>query len=45
MNKVNTKVDVRFNVATANWLKDDLKQKLIEKVTTSIFKLIKIHFY
>lgn len=32
VNKVNTKVDVRFQVLSAKWLKDDVKKKLMEKV-------------
>lgn len=32
VNKTNTKVDVRFQVMTAKWLKDDVKQKIIQKV-------------
>lgn len=32
VNKVNTKVDVRFKVSTATWIEDGVKQKLTEKV-------------
>lgn len=32
MNKVNTKVDVRFHLDSANWLSDKVKAKLFEKV-------------
>lgn len=33
VNKVNTKVDLRFQVASAKWLNDKEKEKLIEKVS------------
>lgn len=36
VNKVNTKVDVRFKIETAKWLNDDIKKKLIEKVIQQI---------
>lgn len=32
VNKVNTKVDIRFHLQTANWLSDKVKTKLLEKV-------------
>lgn len=32
VNKVNTKVDLRFNVQSASWIHDDIKSKLLEKV-------------
>lgn len=28
MNKVNTKVDIRFNVASADWLTDHAKERI-----------------
>eukprot|EP00898_Chlorokybus_atmophyticus_P002296 jgi/Chlat1/3067/Chrsp21S03315 len=31
VNKVNTKVDMRFNVFDANWLSDEVKEKLLEQ--------------
>lgn len=33
MNRVNTKVDLRFHLETANWLSNDIKSKLVEKVS------------
>lgn len=35
VNKVNTKVDVRFKLESATWLSDDIKNKLNEKVMWS----------
>lgn len=36
MNKVNTKVDVRFHLETAKWLTSDVKAKLGEKFKTKL---------
>ncbi|RXG56776.1 Peptidyl-tRNA hydrolase ICT1, mitochondrial [Armadillidium vulgare] len=36
VNKVNTKVDIRFHVESAKWLPDDLKPRLMEKHKNSI---------
>ncbi|XP_063589357.1 large ribosomal subunit protein mL62-like [Penaeus indicus] len=36
VNKVNTKVDLRFHVATAEWLTQELKEKIAEKYKSSI---------
>lgn len=36
VNKVNTKVDIRFKVSTATWLTNDMKQKISEKVLCRI---------
>lgn len=33
VNKVNTKVDVRFKVADASWLPQSIKDNIIEKVS------------
>lgn len=41
VNKVNTKVDVRFQVNSAKWLKDDVKQKFIEKVWNQYVQYVK----
>lgn len=41
MNKVNTKVDVRFHLETANWLSNDIKSKLLEKVNYAKLKMFK----
>ncbi|XP_019881503.1 peptidyl-tRNA hydrolase ICT1, mitochondrial [Aethina tumida] len=38
VNKVNTKVDVRFKIETAKWLNDDIKKKLIEKYQDKLTK-------
>lgn len=32
VNSTNTKVDLRFHVATATWLSDEIKQKLLIQV-------------
>lgn len=32
VNTVSTKVDLRFHVATAEWLDLDIRQKLVEQV-------------
>lgn len=32
VNKVNTKVDLRFHVKSATWISDVVKEKLIESV-------------
>ncbi|KAG7172988.1 Peptidyl-tRNA hydrolase ICT1-like [Homarus americanus] len=36
VNKVNTKVDLRFHVDTADWLSQELKEQITEKYKTSI---------
>lgn len=36
VNKVNTKVDVRFHLNDAEWLPQPLKEKLLEKFKTSV---------
>lgn len=33
VNKVNTKVDLRFKVESAQWLNDEIRQKLIDIVS------------
>lgn len=33
VNKVNTKVDLRFKVESAQWLKEEVRQKLIDIVS------------
>ncbi|XP_046734414.1 peptidyl-tRNA hydrolase ICT1, mitochondrial [Diprion similis] len=38
VNRVNTKVDLRFNVKNARWLNDELKPKLLDKYSTKINK-------
>ncbi|KAK7870572.1 hypothetical protein R5R35_009081 [Gryllus longicercus] len=38
VNKVNTKVDVRFHVETANWINNDLKKKIFLEHKTKINK-------
>ncbi|XP_012283932.1 peptidyl-tRNA hydrolase ICT1, mitochondrial [Orussus abietinus] len=38
VNRVNTKVDLRFNVKEAKWLPEDIKDKLIEQNKTKISK-------
>ncbi|XP_018577345.1 peptidyl-tRNA hydrolase ICT1, mitochondrial [Anoplophora glabripennis] len=38
VNKVNTKVDVRFHLQSAKWLNDELKNKLFEKLKSKITK-------
>ncbi|XP_077297418.1 large ribosomal subunit protein mL62 [Arctopsyche grandis] len=38
VNKVQTKVDLRFNVADADWLDASLREKILEKNRTSITK-------
>lgn len=32
VNRVSTKVDLRFKVQSASWLSEEIKEKLIEKV-------------
>lgn len=32
VNKVNTKVDLRFHVQSASWLTDEIKSKIVDKV-------------
>ncbi|XP_071521675.1 large ribosomal subunit protein mL62 isoform X2 [Panulirus ornatus] len=36
VNKVNTKVDLRFNLASADWLSQELKEKVAEMYKNSI---------
>ncbi|KAL1498186.1 hypothetical protein ABEB36_009023 [Hypothenemus hampei] len=38
VNKVNTKVDVRFNIKSATWLSDKIKSKLLEKFGSKLTK-------
>merc|ERR1711970_334470 len=38
VNKVNTKVDLRFHIESAQWLTDELKKKVTDKHKTSINK-------
>lgn len=38
VNKVNTKVDLRFHVATAEWLSEETRQKLQQEYKTRITK-------
>ncbi|CAG9863543.1 unnamed protein product [Phyllotreta striolata] len=38
VNKVNTKVDIRFHVQSAKWLNEEAKQKLLEKFDTKLTK-------
>ncbi|GLV41868.1 uncharacterized protein CBL_13600 [Carabus blaptoides fortunei] len=38
VNKVNTKVDLRFHVQTASWLTDDIKSKVVDKYKTQVTK-------
>ncbi|KAK9739331.1 RF-1 domain [Popillia japonica] len=38
VNKINTKVDLRFHLKSADWLHDDIKQKLAEKYYNKITK-------
>jgi peptidyl-tRNA hydrolase ICT1 len=33
VNKVNTKVEVRFQPSSATWISEDVKSKLLEKVS------------
>lgn len=42
VNKVNTKVDLRFHVETAEWLTQELKEKIAEKVRFS--SIIYMHY-
>jgi len=39
VNKVNTKVDLRFKVESAQWLNEEIRQKLIDIVSDSENKL------
>jgi peptidyl-tRNA hydrolase ICT1 len=32
VNMVNTKVDLRFNVASAEWISQDIRDKILEQV-------------
>jgi peptidyl-tRNA hydrolase ICT1 len=36
VNKVATKVDLRFHVQSANWIPENAKQRLIEQVSKSL---------
>jgi len=38
VNKVNTKVDVRFHLQSANWLSDKVKSKLLERYGSKLTK-------
>ncbi|KAG7236439.1 hypothetical protein INR49_000916 [Caranx melampygus] len=38
VNKVNTKAEVRFHVLTADWIPEDVRQKIYEKNKTRINK-------
>ncbi|XP_030758701.1 peptidyl-tRNA hydrolase ICT1, mitochondrial [Sitophilus oryzae] len=38
VNKVNTKVDVRFHLESANWLSDKVKSKVLEKYHSKLTK-------
>ncbi|XP_053196850.1 peptidyl-tRNA hydrolase ICT1, mitochondrial [Scomber japonicus] len=38
VNKVNTKAEVRFHVQTADWIPEDVKQKILEKNKNRITK-------
>lgn len=40
VNKVNTKVDVRFHLQSANWIDEDTKAKLADKVPTILATLL-----
>lgn len=40
VNKVNTKVDLRFNVKNASWISDAVKERLVEDVRITIHSLI-----
>lgn len=40
VNKVNTKVDVRFHLKEATWLDEEIKQKLSEQVIIFYVKSI-----
>lgn len=35
VNRVNTKVDVRFNVKNASWIKEETKEKLLDQVISN----------
>lgn len=37
VNKINTKVDLRFHVATAKWLNEETRQKILNKVMQNFF--------
>lgn len=39
VNKVNTKVDLRFHLKSADWLSEETKAQLAEKVTVYLLKL------
>lgn len=36
VNRVNTKVDLRFHVKNASWLNDEIKELLLEKVIITL---------
>ncbi|XP_076645390.1 large ribosomal subunit protein mL62 [Halictus rubicundus] len=38
VNTTNSKVDIRFQVQSAKWLSEEIKEKLIEKYTTKLSK-------
>lgn len=38
VNKVNTKVEIRFNVREADWIPDEVKQRLVQYYPTKISK-------
>lgn len=43
VNKVNTKVDLRFKIESAKWLNDEVRQKLIDNVSSwKIYQLVPI---
>lgn len=39
MNKINTKVEVRFNLASADWIPEDIRQKLLKVVSIGSINL------
>jgi peptidyl-tRNA hydrolase ICT1 len=38
VNKVNTKAEIRFNVASSDWIPDDVKRRLVEYQSNKISK-------
>lgn len=42
VNVVNTKVDVRFHVLTADWLNQSIKETLLEKVNAIIILILTV---
>ena len=38
MNKLNTKAELRFHVSSADWIEDEVKQRLIEYQSNKINK-------